>query len=151
MVSRLGNDMSRLQRYLNEEWIKVYRKKFEILENPSKEEIREIAGNNEVRFSADKSTKTLYVWDEGEAIHNDVWNKFIGKGRDFDSTSFKEFIHGMAEFKRGKWMMISSDEFDNQAFDTRAQFDKLSKDFKWVNKYINIDDFLENELNYVEE
>jgi len=134
--------MSRLQKYLNELWVKntYSRKKFEVLKNPSLKSMKSILSStiDVVRFIADNTNKKLYVWNSNEAIHNDVWNNpQIKKGRDFDSASCDEILYGIAASKGNKFIM-----YDSNGIKTGIDIPTIIKKFKWVNKHIKIDKYL---------
>ena len=142
--------MSRLQKYLlNEKYFGRVDKKygegsFEVFVNPSTKELKEVDNGDGVRFTADSKSKRVYVWDADKAIHNSVWDEesSISKGRDFNSASCDEVLHGTCELKGGKFHMDYSDEMEYQ--ESRKDFDveSLLKTFNWVNKYIKIDGYL---------
>jgi len=140
--------MSRLQKYLKEEWIKVYKKKFEVLINPKSRDIMSITNTQKiVRFTADKTTKKIYVWHFAEAIHSDIWKKIVGKGRDFDDESFQNAIHGVAKLKGSKWTMTGSDQWSSLWNDMEGHYDMLFKDFKWVNQYIEVSKYFKDQYD----
>jgi hypothetical protein len=142
--------MTRLKQYMNEEYLRriknEYKDSFEVFVNPSVKEIRQVDDKDGVRFTADNKTKNVYVWDAYASIHNDVWShNEINKGRNFNSTSCITVLHGECEFKGGKYVMNFSDEIHYQkGIGKEFYIRDIIKDFKWVNRYINIEGYLKH-------
>jgi hypothetical protein len=136
----------RLKQYMNEEYLTRLNykgKSFEVFVNPSVKEIKQLDKMDGVRFTAILKDKKVYVWDSYVAIHNDVWDMETGKGRNFNSASCEDALHGECEFKGGKYVMNFSDEIHYQlGIGKRFYIRDIIKDFKWVNRYINIEDYL---------
>ena len=115
---------------------------FEIFINPTKSEMKSIKASY-LRFVADSDNKKVYVWDGDASIHIGVWERFksMNKGRDFLKVSrSKDALFGICELIGSNWVMTSSDELESRP---RDEWDpeQLLQDFKWANKYINIDKF----------
>jgi hypothetical protein len=140
-------EMTRLKQYINEEYLKILKVKhikFEIFVNPSVKEMKEASVvSQEIRFTADNKDKKVYAWDALAAIHNDVWKIEIGQGRNFTKASCDTVLHGQCQFKGGKFIMNYSDEIHYQKGRGRKfSISDLIEDFKWVNRYINIETYL---------
>jgi len=143
----------RFLKYLNEKFFERMKNKytggsFEIFVNPTKSEMKSIKADY-LRFMADSSNKKLYVWDGDASIHIDVWNRYekIKKGRDFFKVSRNnEILFGVCELIGGNWVMNGSDELESRQRDEWGP-EQLLQDFKWVNKYINVDKFLEEYID----
>jgi len=137
--------MTRLKQYINEEYLTRLKRKgqsFEVFVNPSVKEMKQVDEMDGVRFTADNKDKKVYVWDSFVAIHNDVWDLETGKGRNFNRESCETVLHGECELKGGKYVMNFSDEIHYQMDNKTFYIRDIIKDFKWVNRYINIEDYL---------
>jgi len=102
--------MTRLKHYINEFWMEMYHKKFEVLENPSVSEIKKLVGKELIRFTLYK--KDLYVWEASSSIHSNPWEKAGNSRSDWFTTTMRTALHGVAALKGGKYVMIESDEID---------------------------------------
>ena len=133
----------RLKNYLKEKYFKgtnvdsPWVDYVEFFENPSKREMlevgkvgQELGGKMTIRFIADNKKKKVYVWTSA-VMHNKAWKLLGGHG----SYYGKGKLAGVAEYNRGNWEMISATSF----------VDKHLEDFRWVEKYIQVKDFLYGE------
>jgi len=134
----------RLKQYINEEYLTRV-KGIELFKNPS---IRELKNIDYIRFSADNKNKTIYAWDADETIHNTMWDnsKEISKNRNWDNCSCKIVLHGVAEKKGSKLIMISSDEFEWRYDAEEIEADETYETFKWMNNKIKIDKYFKEFL-----
>jgi hypothetical protein len=138
---------------------------FELFGQPIElKDLQDAANGDPIRFIADYDDEDLWVWDADAALHSDVWykKKFVGKNReDMDLMATNELIWGVAEKQGSKWVMDSSDElsgmnnqqiklskpnpngvsYDDKNYGT-VDFNKISENFKWLNRYINITKWL---------
>ncbi len=135
--------MSRLQAYLNEEYIgrfkqyKTYGKiSCEVFKNPS---IRELKGYKNFRFIADNRKKDLYVFDY-RLLHA-VASEILG----LKGYKGKNFFCGVAVLKNGKYEGFSSDTID-----LTLTIDEFMTKWGWVEKLISIKPFIELRLGYKE-
>lgn len=121
----------------------------EIFVNPTRKEMNSI-GSKELRFTADCSNKKVYVFDGRRVLHVEVWGAYkeINKGRDFQESSKDGVLFGVCEPIGGKWVMTSSDEIEleERLHQGSWDFTDMLIDFKWVNRYINVDKFLREYL-----
>jgi hypothetical protein len=139
----------RLLKYIDEEWVNTRSgEKQEIIDNPSKKEMDELASKSGMlRFIADNDNETLWIFSPHKLIHIDVWSKIpkLNKGVDWTNINLTKYLLGKC-FKRGSgWQMDSSD---------KIQYDKSSHDYiqqlyynsKWLKQYMNIDKFFKKYL-----
>ena len=143
----------RLKEYIKEEYfqrVKVRGKSIEVFKNPSRKEFIELRDKSEpfntVRFIADDKTKKVYIWPVLDSIHADMYRAFLGSnfGR---AVSDRVIIPGVADVLRsGKSNMYSSDWLRDNFLNhgsVEEVYDMYNK-FKWVNNYINIDNWFKN-------
>ena len=126
----------RLRQYLEEEWVTKVKGRWggsitDIFISPTKSDMAELG--KEARFIADNRKKRLYVWNAHTAYHQDVAEKIFGS---FDDTSDEKKLYGTAEQKGAKWKITSSDSYDG-----RPTPEEMMKEYKWMNKYIDINEF----------
>ena len=140
--------MSRLQKYLiNEKYemrIKVGSKSYEVFVNPSLKEMREVDSISGFRFMADDRNKKVYVWDAYAALHEEAWEQ-IKNGR-LKNDVYKGYIlPGYSSFEGTKPYMDEADGdnyFENYMEDEDIDMVSVLKKWKWVNKYIDVNDYL---------
>jgi len=162
--------MSRLERYINEEYktrvkSRLYNSTFELFgPTVTNKELQSAADGGDIRFIADGENQELWIWDALEGIHGDLWFKynFINKGRKkyTDLIADNNLIWGIAEKRGSKWYMTLSDElserdgyqiklskprdgdsYDEQNYGT-VDFKKIIENFKWLDRTINISKWL---------
>ena len=110
---------------------------YEIFVNPSQKEIRKIEDGSGIRLIADPRDKKVYIWDALEDIHVEAWEK-IKPGENYDSLMKKAILlSGNAKKIKGKYTMYRSDQLDYYQF-TKKDIKRLKEEFKWVNKYIDV-------------
>jgi hypothetical protein len=140
----------RLIHYLNELWMttRYNKSKFEVLENPSQKEMREIGEDNTIRFISVNSDKKVWVWKASAAIHAEVWEESskINKGIDYYKDAQNYAIFGIAEQKGGSHVMVASDVLEYRHDDIKDK-EELYKESQWVNKYIKIDKYMKQWLD----
>jgi hypothetical protein len=139
----------RLQQYLQEEYFKriknVFSETLEIFVNPSHKEMKEIAGKyKSTRFIADSKTKKLYTWGVYGSIHDDMY-KSLSLGKNFQDDILKmKIMPGLSDVsKSGKSSMAYSEQLDMFVANSGwgLDSDSMYDSFKWVNKYMNIDNY----------
>ena len=111
----------------------------EIFVNPTPKEMEEasdtIRGLKCVRFMAIGSQKKVYVFSP-TIIHFTVERNLKLNGDVVDPRK-KTNLHGVAvKNKTGKWEFHSSDMTP-----IAINYNKAKKDFLWLNKYINVDEY----------
>jgi len=138
----------RLKQYINEVWMKMGYNKYEILENPSMRDLKDLG--NEVKFIAYRPNKTLYVWDVYGPLHDDVW-LYVNKGYDLeDIINDGDLLAGYAK-KKGMRKPVMTGEDGNEFFTDYVERvgmskKRLLKDWNWLNSYIEINKFLDGPL-----
>ncbi len=122
--------------------INVNGKSFDVFMNPESEEFAQIGET--VRFTADFSTHTLYVWDFSAGHHADV---SVGMKLG-DSAGSILFLKGAA-VKTGEGIYVMSGSDFLQSFVGRMTgverlylSDLLNQDWDWVNRYIEVSELL---------
>lgn len=96
-----------------------------------------------VRFTADHRTKTLYAWNFNAGHHSDA-SRVLQLHDDYASP---DFLRGAAEKIGGQYVFVASDflaSFRGKRIGTDGSFliALLSKDWSWVDDYIEITDRL---------
>jgi len=131
----------RFEKYLKEKY-EGRNRDVEVFVNPTRSEMREAGGSNgQVRFTAIDKEKKLYVFNAGRALHIDVWEDILGKTfAEYTSASNKTVLHAIATFGT-KWIMTESDELESGHLD-RDDYIRLYKRFKWVEKWISLEEYL---------
>jgi hypothetical protein len=141
----------RLLKYINELWMKntYSNERFEVLENPSQKEIKEILRwekYKSIRFISDNRSKKIWIWYEGNDVHSKIYQKVYGGSIDYkDVIDASVIIFGIAELKGGKYVMVESDIIEYYHIEKEGQvidMDKLYKDSQWINSYVKVDKFL---------
>jgi hypothetical protein len=122
---------------------------FEVFENPSLKELRSADSTGlGIRFSADKTSNTVYAWDVDATIHDLVHRRIGVKGRGKQvSIGWTSLLTGMAEQQGGKYVMVGSDLLDpTDTSLTRSEIldilRMLSDDWSWVDVYIKVTPYL---------
>jgi hypothetical protein len=122
---------------LNEVWVNGLDGRHEVLENPTKKELREI--DNIIRFSADAKTKTVYAWGAYENMHPLVRIALDIKcpqpiGNQWCST----ILEGIAHRRGDKYHMTETDApfMDMINFPNKYKETWFTIDWSWVDKYI---------------
>jgi len=117
-------------------------KSFEVWMNPERTEFSRIG--DVVRFTADLTTRTLYVWDSSAGHHTDV-SVGMGLGDAADSTLF---LKGAATKTGDETYVMSGSDF-LQSFVGRMTSaerlfltDLLDQNWDWVNRYIEVTEWL---------
>ncbi len=134
----------RFKQYLNELYLsgvipmtypRINLKWVEFFVNPSKKEMKDAsgggggrAGSVAIRFIADLKKKKVYVWHP-HFMHHSAW-KEIGDKRVYSNDV--TLLAGIAEERGSNWVMTSSTGIGG----------KPIEDWKWVEKYIKISNFL---------
>ena len=138
--------MTRLLKYIKEEYLMRgkddYKNSYEIFINPSQKEMRELDEGTGIRFIADSRDKNIYAWNSMAAIHVTSWKQIKPKENGKTLSQRGIILEGIATKKPGKYKMIISDQIDAYFGYEKDDLEEFRKKFKWVNKYINIDDTL---------
>jgi len=129
--------------YLSEVWdssaFNRWGKRFDIYANPSGKDFREI-GEADVRFCADSSTKTIYVWDYLGNLHHEVRAKLNLKCTGFalhDGGKWcTSILDGLASREGHRYIMNGSDMLKWAVNNTQVLDDILSRDWSWMDRYI---------------
>ena len=132
----------RLLKYINELWMQDDDERYEVLENPSVKEMKEVDRVG-IRFIAVNKTKKLYAWNAFVGIHRPVYKK-ISKKADLYADK-DDVIFGIAKFKVVKYVMTESDMINGyyQEMDLR----KMLKESQWINSYIKIDKYFKEYIS----
>jgi hypothetical protein len=116
----------------------VTKKYVEIFSNPTPRELHDLG--EEIRFTADVVTKTIYVWNANFAIHDEV-NKRLGYG---DNWIDKNLLVGLA-VKSGSSYRFKDCEI-LKFYRAVDQYDSaceiLQQDWDWVEKYIQAKSYI---------
>ena len=141
----------RLKQYINEEWLGTYGgKKYEILANPSKKEMVEISTDKfyELRFIADNTTETLWIFSPISLIHHDVWTEIskISKGISWNKVDLTKYLFGMCKKIGGKWTLDSSDKIQYGKRHPSEYLQELYDNSQWLKKYMEIDNFFKRKI-----
>ena len=140
----------RLSNYIDEEWIKSRSgKKHEIIKNPSKKEMSELSNKaGELRFIADNTTKTLWIFSPVSLIHIDVWSSIpkLNKGVDWTDIDMTKYLLGKCQGRGSNWHMDSSDKIQYTPKGRDEYIQKLYSNSKWVKQYMNIDKYFKKYL-----
>jgi hypothetical protein len=137
-------------RYINEEYC-IRSGKTEVFVNPDSSDLMAIKKTAEearqkispiskkvysIRFTADASTKKLYVWDAGNANHRVVVN-LLKKKRKIKSnqTEYEDpnLLNGLGRIEGNKITMDESDDF--WLYDRESVDPKLDQDWDWLKPY----------------
>jgi len=143
----------RLKQYINEEYFKRLKwinNSFETFINPSQKEMKEIDSGTGIRFIADLRDKTVYAWDSMEIIHNEAWKQIKPKENERTLAKKGTLLEGLATKKGGKYKMIISDQIDYYFSYDIYSLKEFKKNFKWVDKYINVTDQLDDWIDHME-
>jgi hypothetical protein len=146
-------DMSRLLKYIKEVWGEnIKGEKFEIIELPEMS-MRDVDSlrpeKGEIRFIADSRDKKIYIWDAMKEIHSRTWDDYINANGTESSLAMKGVIlEGVAKKKGGKYKMIESDQMDAYFGYEPDSMRDFKKNFKWVDRYINVTDALDDWIDY---
>jgi hypothetical protein len=145
----------RLKHYINEEYdgrIKSGSKSFEVFVNPSFKEMKEIDENVGIRFIANAKRKKVWVVNGWDLVHVDMWNNisnikkgFTGK---YIDIPLEELLPGECRQQGGKYVMTWSDRmdrYDRKSLITLKYLDILLKNYKWLNRYIDINYYLKGD------
>ena len=135
------------ERFLKEDYeMSFTRTKFkqgqyvEIFSNPTSRDFRDASQQRGVRFAADMKKKKVYIWDP-YVLHAEVAQ---GALTDYSDRQFGRWIMGTAENKGGKWVMI-----DQSGASVGPHLDVNPPErWKWVDKYIQVTDYLDNEYKW---
>jgi len=142
--------------YLQEEYIDLYKNwsgGVEVYINPTTDDLKELRKADELRFTAEASTKNLFVWDASRCNHADMMD-YLVKRKHVKSCNPRialnpKFFNGRAEILGKKLSIVDSDDF---IFFTVVQLKgKLEKDWEWLLKYftdIDLIHSLQKELAY---
>ena len=121
---------------------------FEVFKNPTFKELRSADSSGAgVRFSADMTTKTVYVWDVQCEIHDTVHRELgiKGKGTKVD-FGWSSLLLGIAEQHGSKYVMTDSDLFRTSLYysihSTAPAIEMVGNDWSWVDRYILVTPFL---------
>lgn len=131
--------MSRLKQYLKEEYLMRFKKGGEVFVNPSFKEMREVAGESGIRFTADSRNKKVYVWNEFDHIHEKAWKEIAPSDNAGKLSQQGILLEGEAWQKGNKFQMFWSDQMESFFGWDVDDMKMMKKKFKWVNKYIDID------------
>ena len=111
----------------------------EIFFNPDRKELRQCG--EDVRFTADADRKKLYVWDAHFANHRDVNQKIYGGAH----WLLMPLFTGIARRNGSKYYVNESHELE---LGLQSQVGRvllkevLALDWSWVNKYMEINNFI---------
>jgi len=121
-----------------------------IFVNPTRSEFREVG--SDVRFIADAEEKKVYVWDASKVIHRTM-KYFLG----LDTVSPTMFW-GEADKRGDNYLCVDSDsirtfvDFYKQDSSYKRYIDKfLSQDWSWVNKYIDMDPYIQEVREHIKD
>lgn len=97
-----------------------------------------------IRFTADDRSKVVYAWNFNEGHHSDASRALQLN----DKFSSPDFLRGAAERINGEYVFISSDflaSFKGRLLAQDRQFliTLFSKDWSWVDEYIEITERLD--------
>ena len=134
----------RLKKYIEEEWAisaapewNRTKENIDVFVNPGPGDFKETG--DICRFIADKKKKKLYIFNGRKLLHNEAHKAIYGSL----NVDFHFFLWGVAEKRGGKWEMTESDVCDFGKVGSTIPPEKMKKDYSWVNKYINIDNFFD--------
>jgi hypothetical protein len=122
--------------------INVNGKSFDVWMNPKRGEFAQIAET--VRFTADLTTHTLYVWDFSAGHHTDV-SVGMGLGDAADSTLF---LKGAATKTGDETYVMSGSDFLQSFVGPMTEAERLflskllDQDWEWVDRYIEVTEWL---------
>ena len=122
--------------------INVNGKSFDVWMNPKRGEFAHIGET--LRFTADLTTHTLYVWDSSAGHHADV-SVGIGLGDAADSTLF---LKGAATKTGDETHVMSGSDFLQSYVGRMTSAERLfltnllDQDWYWVNRYIEVTEWL---------
>jgi hypothetical protein len=129
---------------------------FEVFENPSFKEMKSADSTGlGIRFTADVSTKTVYVWDIDATIHDNVHLGLgiRGKGKQI-SYGWSSLLTGFAERSGSKYVMSGSDMIRSVLYASLYipdMLEMLRQDWSWVDRYIAVTPYLEETKRKLEE
>jgi hypothetical protein len=130
-----------------------------IFKNPSIKEMREVDdGRHGIRFSADNTTKTLYVWGAMYSNHYDArkqLNLSCKSGYFSGKHVCGHILDGWAEKSGSSYEMFACDGVPQGIHDIRIEIERgdreginyakdiLSQDWTWVDRYIKVSEHLD--------
>jgi len=137
----------RFIKYLQEKYTGIdgSSNKYSVYENPTpldfKMALEEKPKVKSVRFMADIESKKIWIAN-GDTIHLWMWNGCVKKNaktkKGYDGP---EMLSGEAEKIGNKWYMIRSDSIKEDRSDDEIK-ELFSYNWKWVNKYIIVDNWI---------
>jgi hypothetical protein len=157
--------MSRIitARFLLEEYETILKTNYgtvsTVFKNPSRKDMREVDdGKHGIRFSADNTTKTIYVWGGMRSNHYDVrthLNLACKSGYFSGKYVCGHILDGWAEKSGSNYEMFACDSVPQGMHDIRIEIesgdleginyakDILSQDWSWVERYIKVNEYLD--------
>lgn len=119
----------------------------EIFVNPSKKEMREVAGpEGQIRFIADAKKGEMYVASE-EALHYDIMDA-IGRPIQRENA-----LYGIAENDGGTWYMIEDITLEDLIYQGEVEIaeDILQNEWGWVERYVEVEGYLDSVRDMIEQ
>ncbi len=114
---------------------------FDVFKNPDRKEMKEVSVANTIRYIAYYPTKTVYVFSP-TILHQSVQKKLgIKTGDDYFNSS--DLIGGVAVKNGNSWQTDEAHNLEMGGIKHKEEI--LKKDWKWVEKYIKVSDYL-NEM-----
>jgi len=125
---------------------------YEIFINPSKKELIDVDKESQfedgVRFFADPNHKEVYAIS-ADVLHMD-FSAYLSKKYNI-YLSWTNSLSGIARNIKGNWVFVESDFMQAGWGDWQKEIKKLlDTDWNWVNKYILVDEMIENLRNQIE-
>jgi hypothetical protein len=122
--------------------INVDGKSFDVWMNPKRGEFAQIGET--LRFTADLTTHTLYVWDFSAGHHTDV---SVGMGLG-DAAYSTLFLKGAATKTGDETYVMSGSDFLQSFVGRMTEAERLflskllDQDWEWVDRYIEVTEWL---------
>jgi hypothetical protein len=135
--------------YLKEEYLDLYKNwsgGVEVYVNPTPDDIKALRNVDGIRFSAQNSTKRLFIWDAGKCNHQEmitylVQRKHI-KPLEPRIALNPDFFNGDADISGKKLSINDSDDFIFFSIETLEG--RLKKNWDWLKPYFVNLNFIHN-------